>query len=139
MQKQILLVLGLLVATSCKKDTVDYYAFPDEIFVSKDTCLEVWQDLEFRVSNSGSKIVMYSVYAWVGTDKDSIQVNPNKFDYSSGGSGFRFYIPRTVLGSNSVIFVRLEGHASDRGSIGNSKIYRFKKVVTNECVRWSAF
>ena len=140
MKKQILLVLGLLVATSCKKDTVDYYAFPDEINVSKDTCLEVWQDLELQIVKlPSSKIPWYRVYGWFGTDKDSIQINPFKYNFSTDTRNFRFFVPRTALGSNSIIFVQLEGNGTSKGSVENPKIYRFKKVVTNECVRWIAF
>lgn len=140
MKKQILLALCLLMATSCQKNTVDYYAFPDEINVNKDTCLEIWEDLELQINNlPNSKIGRYQVYAWFGAREDLIQTNPNKYDYSTDTGSFKFYVPRKELGSNGFIFFQLKGFASDKGYVGDSKIYKFKKIDTSGCVKWTAF
>lgn len=130
------LVCVIFLSTSCKKSTDELYAFPTEIGVNNTDCLQSWNDIEFQISNHGTKIYMYQVYGWFGTKEDSIQVNQNKFDFSSGGTGFKFIIPQKSLENNTLIFIQLNGFSSDKGGIGTSKIYKFQKDNINGCVKW---
>ncbi len=127
--------LAIILFAGCKKDEVEPYGFPDLIKVNNVDCVLNWQDLEFQVSNQGSKVYKYEVYGWFGDKEESIQVDLKKYDYASGGNGFKFLIPQKNVTNYSVIFIQLVGYA-DKGYFGTSDIYKFKKEVSNGCVKW---
>lgn len=130
-------ILGIYVFFSCKKD-VESYVFPSSINIENKECLQIWDALNFQLENNyGSKIYLYSIYAWYGLSEDVITINPMKSDYST--DGIKFSIDQRQLGINKYIYIQLKGYASDKGFIGDSKIYKFKKVVTNGCAKWIVY
>ena len=131
-------ILCSFLLFSCKTDE-EIYAFPTSISVENKDCLQKWEQLIFQGSNRGSKIYKYGVIAWFGINEQDIVMNPLKYNYSSGGSGFKFVIDVRDLGENNYIIVQLERHSTDEGRKGGSKIYKFKKSTVNNCVKWSSY
>jgi hypothetical protein len=134
----VVILLSIFLTTSCKTDE-ELYAFPTSITIENKECLQTWEQLIFQSSNRGSKIFSYGVIAWFGINERDIVVNPLKYNYSSGGAGFKFVIDVRDLGDNNYIFVQLDRNTTDKGSISGSKIYKFKKTVTTNCIKWVAY
>jgi hypothetical protein len=137
MRKKLIysVILSIILFAGCKKDEVEPYAFPNLININNVDCLQSWQDIEFQVSNQGSKVNKYEVYGWFGDKEESIKVDLKKYDYASGGNGFKFLIPQKDVTNDSVIFIQLVGYA-DKGYFGTSDIYKFKKQESNGCIKW---
>ncbi len=134
----VVILLSIFLTTSCKTDE-ELYAFPTSIFIENKDCLQTWEQLIFQGSNRGSKIQSYDVIAWFGVKEQDIAINPLKYNYSSGGSGFKFVIDVRDLGENNYIFIQLERNTTDEGRMNDSKIYKFRKSNINNCVKWSSY
>ena len=133
----VTVILGSLLLFSCKKDA-DPYIFPSAIIIESKDCLQIWESLNFQVSNDyGSNIYLYSVYVWYGASEGAITINPLKTDYSTDGT--KFTIGQNQIGENKYIFIQLKGYASDKGFVGDSKIYKFKKTINNNCTKWISY
>ena len=135
MKTLITTLFTIILFAGCKKDEIDPYAFPNVIKVDNVDCIQTWQDVGFQANNPGSKVNKYQVYGWFGDKEESIKVNLDKYDYASGGDGFKFIIPSKALSNYSVIYIQLVGYA-DKGYFGTSDIYKFKKQESNGCVKW---
>lgn len=138
MKNIVILSLCLLIFGSCKKELDGIVKFPREIRITNTECLQTWQRLNFESIDYGTNIDMFEVKGWFGVIERDIATNPVKFDYSSGGDGFGFYIDSKDLGDSNFIYLRLTGY-TNKGAIGVSSIYKFKKTVANDCVKWIAF
>jgi hypothetical protein len=137
----ISLIVGGGFLVSCKKEFIPYI-FPNTYVVNKNNCVASWEELLFEASNYDDRIYLYQACAWYGTAETDIIENPSKFDFCSGGGGIRFVIDHNQLnqkGNVNYIFVRLKGYSNDRGYIGDSKLYKFKKITADNCLKWVAY
>lgn len=134
----VVILLSTFLTTSCETNE-EIYAFPTSITVESKDCLQIWEQLIFQGSNRGSKIQSYNVIAWFGIKEQDIVMNPLKYNYSSGGSGFKFVIDVRDLGENNYITVQLERNTTDKGYKRGSKIYKLKKSTVNNCIKWISY
>ena len=130
-------ILCSFLLFSCKTDD-ELYSFPTSITVENKDCLQIWDPLNFQLSKDyGSNIYLYSVYAWYGLNEEAIKVDLLKYDYFT--AGIKFSLDLRQVGANKYIFLQLRGSARDKGFIGYSKIFKFKKIVTNDCIKWISY
>lgn len=139
MKSTTIIAICLTLFFACKKDVDSLNKFPETIIINNNTCLQTWESLNFEAKNYGENVRRFDAKAWFGVEEKSIATtNPSKFDFSSGGDGFKFIISNRELGEANYIYVRLTGYG-DKGLFGDSRIYKFKKVITNDCVSWNSY
>lgn len=139
--KKLLVVLACVgLFTACKKDDIDPYAFPSIIKVVNKNCLQSWESLEFEISNVGDKITRYDAKMWLGFNEKDIFLDPaSARPILEANSKSSFFIQARDIGENNFIHVQLLGF-SDKGALNiPSRIYKFRKETTNNCIKWVGY
>ena len=132
----VLVLVSIIFLSSCKKNEIDTYTFPEQISVDK-LCIPSWKSIGFTLGAYGTNVSRFEVVAWFGVDEKSIITDPSKAVPILEGNGNVFLISNSQVQQNNFIFVQLKGYG-DKGLFGVSQLYKYKKDDTNGCVKWTS-